>query len=73
MEPHVAAPSASEVVVITGEPALQALVERRLTLAEAINTGVLRFEGEPAEVGRVRQLLNTAFSPDSTRPQTASR
>jgi hypothetical protein len=73
MEPHVAAPSAGEVVVITGEPALQALVERRLTLADAIKTGVLRLEGAPEEVARVQHLLGTAFSADSLRPQTASR
>ena len=73
MEPHVAAPSSGEVVVITGEPALQALVERRLTLADAIKTGVLRLEGAPEEVARVQHLLGTAFSADSLRPQTASR
>jgi len=72
MEPHVAAPAAGEVVVITGETALQALVERRLTLADALKTGVLRFEGAPEAVDRLQQTLKAAFSAETTRRVTAS-
>jgi hypothetical protein len=73
MESHVAPPSVGDVVLITGEPALQALVERRLTLADAIKTGVVRFEGEPEAVARLQQTLTAAFNPASSRPVTASR
>lgn len=73
MEPHVAAPSAGEVVVITGEPALQALVERRLTLADALKAGVVRFEGAPEAVAQLQQTLTAAFSAESPQALTASR
>ena len=51
------------VVLITGEPALQALVERRLTLAGALKTGVVRFEGEAEAVVRESGLDYTVFRP----------
>lgn len=73
MESHVATPATGEVVLITGEPALQALVERWLTLADAIRTGVVRFEGEPEGVKRLQQTLTAAFSSETSRPVTASR
>ncbi len=73
MEPHVATPAMGDIVLITGEPALQALVERRLTLADAIRTGVVRFEGAPEGVKRLQQTLTAAFSSETSRPVTASR
>jgi hypothetical protein len=73
MEPHVAAPAASDVVLITGEPALQALVERRLTMTEAMQTGVVRFEGAAEAVARLQETLTAAFNSSSPRPITASR
>lgn len=73
MESHVATPASGDVVLITGEPALQALVERRLTLAGAIKAGVVRFEGTPEAVARLQQTLSAAFSAESPRAVTASR
>lgn len=73
MEAHVSAPSAGEVVVITGEPALQALVERRLTLADALKTGVVRFQGAPEAIAQLQNTLTMAFSAETFRPVTASR
>jgi hypothetical protein len=73
MESHVAPPSTGDVVLITGEPALHALVERRLSLADALKTGVVRFEGAPEAVSRLQQTLTAAFSADSPRAITASR
>ncbi len=73
MESHVAAPSTGDVVLITGETALQALVERRLTLAGALKTGVVRLEGAPEAVARLQQTLAAAFSAEPPRGLTASR
>jgi len=73
MESHVAMPSTGDVVLITGEPALQALVERRLTLAGALKTVVVRIEGAPEAVARLQQTLAAAFSAEPPRGLTASR
>ena len=73
MESHVATPENGDVVLITGEPALQALVERRLSLAEALKAGVVRFEGAPEAVARLQQTLTAAFSAESAQAVTASR
>ena len=73
MESHVATPASGDVVLITGEPALQALVERRLSLADAVKAGVVRFEGAPEAVARLQQTLSAAFSTESPRAVTASR
>jgi hypothetical protein len=73
MESHVATPSTGDVVLITGEPALQALVERRLSLADALKTGVVRIEGAPEAVTRLQQTLTAAFSAEPSRAVTASR
>ena len=53
--------------------ALQALVERRLTLAGALKTGVVRIEGAPEAVARLQQTLAAAFSAEPPRGLTASR
>lgn len=73
MEPHVAIPSTEDPVLITGEPALQALVERRLTLTDALKTGVVRFAGAPEAVARLQQTLTPVFSSEAMRSVTTSR
>ncbi len=50
MTPHVSGPTNGDVVVVTDEPVIRALVDGQLTSQAARELGLIRFYGEPGSV-----------------------
>jgi hypothetical protein len=61
-EAHVDGPSAGDVVVVTGEPALRALLDRRVTWEAALASGLVVVDGAPEARERLTRLLAQRFS-----------
>jgi hypothetical protein len=61
-EPHVAGPAAGDVILVTAEPALKALLDGRMTWEAALAAGLVVFDG-PSEgrdqLGRFLSLQNS--------------
>jgi hypothetical protein len=57
LQPHVQGPLPSDVVVVTDEPVVDALVDGRIGPGDAIARGLLRFYGPPADVAEVSSLI----------------
>ena len=68
---HTAGPRAGDVVVVTHEAVLAALVSGKLSIPTALDRGLLVVDGESTAVDSVRSLLNESFGP--RRPQTPPR
>jgi hypothetical protein len=58
---HTAGPQAGDVVVVTHEAVLAALVSGKLSIATALDRGLLVVDGESTAVDSVRSLLNKSF------------
>jgi hypothetical protein len=58
---HTAGPQAGDVVVVTHEAVLAALVSGKLSMATALDRGLLVVDGESTAVDSVRSLLNESF------------
>ncbi len=58
---HTAGPQAGDVVVVTHEAVLAALVRGKLSIATALDRGLLVVDGESTAVDSVRSLLNESF------------
>jgi hypothetical protein len=59
---HTAGPQAGDVVVVTHEAVLAELVGEKLSIATALDRGLLVVDGESTAVDNVRSLLNESFS-----------
>jgi|APFre7841882724_1041349.scaffolds.fasta_scaffold03098_3 hypothetical protein len=60
--PHVDGPSPGDVVLVTGEPALRALLAGHVTWTAALASGVVVIDGAPDARERLMQLLAERFS-----------
>jgi hypothetical protein len=58
---HTAGPRAGDVVVVTHEAVLAALVSGKLSIATALDRGLLVVDGESTAVESVRSLLSESF------------
>ena len=58
---HTAGPQAGDVVVVTHEAVLAALVSGKLSIATALDRGLLVVDGESTAVESVRSLLSESF------------
>ena len=58
---NTAGPQAGDVVVVTHEAVLAALVSGKLSIATALDRGLLVVDGESTAVESVRSLLNESF------------
>jgi hypothetical protein len=59
---HVEGPSAGDVVVVTGEPALRALLSGQVTFDAALAAGLVVIDGAPEARDRLTRLLAQRFS-----------
>lgn len=59
--PHAEGPGTGDVVVVTDEYVIAALVSRRLTSKDATELGLIRFYGPPADVNRLTHRLAQEF------------
>ena len=60
-EIHAKGASAGDVVVVTDEPVVEALVEGRLTADAAEKRGLIRFYGTQPDIATIRSLLRQAY------------
>jgi len=60
---HAEGPRPGDVVVLTGEPVLAAMLEGRLPVADAIDRGLVVIDGEAAPARSVGALLRTGLAP----------
>jgi len=58
LQAHAAGPAASDVVIVTDEPVVDALLDGRLGSRDAQARGLVRFYGSPAEVASVSSLFD---------------
>lgn len=58
MTPHVDGPSKGDVVIVTDEPVIAALIERRITPQTAREIGLMRFYGSAEVVREVMEWLD---------------
>jgi hypothetical protein len=58
---HVAGPSAGDVVVLTGEPVLKALLDGSISAERAIAEDILVVSGSSGSGAQVEQALRRAF------------
>lgn len=59
-EIHSRGPSTGDVVVVTDQPVIEALVNGRLTTATAERRGLIRYYGADADVSAIRSILEKA-------------
>ena len=59
--PHVAGPTAGDVVVLTGEPVLKGLLDGSISAERAIAEGILVVSGSATSDARVEEALRRAF------------
>ena len=59
--PHVAGPTAGDVVVLTGEPVLKGLLDGSISAERAIAEGILVVSGSVSSDARVERALRQAF------------
>lgn len=59
---HDAGPADGDVVVVTGEPVLRALLDGRIGWAQAVDAGLVVVVGEPAAQTRVATVLAARFA-----------
>lgn len=59
---HEGGPAAGDVVVVTGEPVLRALLDGRIGWAQAVDAGWVVVVGEPAAKTRVAMVLAARFA-----------
>ena len=64
---HTGGPAAGDVVVVTDEPVIEALLNGRLAADAAENRGLIRYYGTQADVSAIRSLMR------QTEPPTAGR
>lgn len=62
LEVHTAGPAADDLVLVTGEGVLAAVLEGRLTAAVALERGLILLEGEPAAVAALSVVLQQALA-----------
>jgi hypothetical protein len=58
LDAHTPGPGADDVVLVTDEPVIDALLDGRLTPRDAQQRGLLRFYGAPAAVAQLGTLFN---------------
>lgn len=58
LQAHVTGPAVSDVVIVTDEPVVDALLDGRLSPQDAQARGLVRFYGTPADVANVSSLLD---------------
>jgi hypothetical protein len=58
MEVHAAGPAGDDVVIVTDEPVIGALLDGRLTAEQARQLGLVRLYGSPADAANVASLLD---------------
>jgi hypothetical protein len=68
---HVGGPAPSDVVIVTGEAVLKALLDERITVRQAMAADLLRVSSSDAQAPRVEQWLMAAFA--SARTVAARR
>jgi hypothetical protein len=64
VQSHAEGPRDGDLVIVTEEKVVRKLVDRKLDLATAEKTGLLRFYGDPEEITNVRASLATADRAD---------
>ncbi|MBY0224785.1 MAG: hypothetical protein K2Q28_03155 [Hyphomicrobium sp.] len=57
---HTGGPAPGDVVVVTDEPVIEALLDGRLTADTAENKGLIRYYGSPTGITAIRTLLGKA-------------
>lgn len=58
MEAHAVGPAGNDVVIVTDEPVIGALLDGRLTPEQARQRGLVKLYGSPADVANVSSLLD---------------
>ena len=66
---HVGGPEPGDIVVWTAEAALRQIVDHRLTFARAEELGLVRFYGDEAKIGRVRDAIE--FRWNDLKPESS--
>ena len=66
---HVDGPRPGDVVVWTAEAALREIVDHRMTFARAEELGLVRFYGDEAKIGRVRDAIE--FRWNDLKPESS--
>ncbi len=69
---HADGPAARDVVIVTSEKVIRALLDGSLNAALAEDYGLLRLYGAQQEIENVRAIISRATRPDSAAPQPAS-
>lgn len=69
---HADGPSPGDVVIVTSEKVIRALLDGSLNAALAEDYGLLRLYGAQQEIENVRAIISRATRPDSAAPQPAS-
>jgi hypothetical protein len=57
MTPHVDGPKTGDVVVVTDEPVIEAMVEGRLTTTNALELGLIRYYGDEGSISALSDWL----------------
>jgi len=57
MTPHVDGPKTGDVVMVTDEPVIEAMVEDRLTSTDALELGLIRYYGEQDSISALSDWL----------------
>jgi hypothetical protein len=73
VEVHSAGPAGGDVVIVTDEPVVGALLDVRLTPREARESGLVRFYGAPADIAPVAALLDLLTIAQSARAAGVER
>ena len=64
---HTGGPAAGDVVVVTDEPVIEALLNGRLAADAAENRGLIRYYGTQADVSAIRSLMRQTGAPMAGR------
>lgn len=62
LQVHTSGPAAGDVVLVSGEGVLAAVLDGRLAVAAALDRGLILLDGEPAAVAAMRDLLLQALA-----------
>ena len=74
MDVHTDGAKESDVVVVTSEPVLTAILDKRLPVADALERGLLTVEGDPADAMRrlIAKALDTPARPVASGVETGA-
>ena len=68
MTTHAAGPSSEDVVIVTDEPVIRALIDSQLTPQHARGLGLISLYGTPERVGEMTSWLDRLHIPTSSTP-----